>query len=103
MDGLLDGRPAEQLRDRIVALADGNPLFAEEMVRMLVDRGVLRFADGRWELASAVEPVEIPGSVQAVLAARLDTLPADEKRVAQDAAVVGRIFWDVARRPPVGS
>ncbi len=83
------------LADRIIALAEGNPLFVEEMVRMLVDRGVLRFVDGRWELAGAVEQVEIPGSVQAVLAARLDTLPADEKRVAQDAAVVGRIFWDV--------
>jgi tetratricopeptide (TPR) repeat protein len=56
---------------------------------------VLRFADGRWELAGAVEQLEIPDSVQAVLAARLDTLPPDEKRVAQDAAVIGRIFWDV--------
>ncbi len=95
MDGLLDGRLPASLADRIIALAEGNPLFVEEMVRMLVDRGVLRFVDGRWELASAVDQVEIPGSVQAVLAARLDTLPADEKRVAQDAAVVGRIFWDV--------
>ena len=95
MDGLLDGGMPGSLADRIIALAEGNPLFVEEMVRMLVDRGVLRFVDGGWELAGAVDQVEIPGSVQAVLAARLDTLPADEKRVAQDAAVVGRIFWDV--------
>ena len=95
MEGLLDGGVPSALADRIIELTEGNPLFAEEMVRMLVDRGVLRFADGRWELAGAVDQVQIPSSVQAVLAARLDTLPEDEKRVAQDAAVVGRIFWDV--------
>ena len=94
VDGLLgDGVPTD-LRERIVGLADGNPLFAEELVRMFVDRGVLRTVDGRWELAAAVEDVEVPGSIQAVLAARLDGLPAPEKRIAQQAAVVGRIFWD---------
>ena len=76
-------------------LTEGNPLFAEEMVRMLVDRSTLRFNDGRWQLARPVDEVEIPTSVQAVLAARLDALPENEKRVAQDAAVIGRIFWDV--------
>ncbi len=95
MDGLLAGGVPEPLRDRVVALSEGNPLFVEEMVRMLLDRGVLRFANGHWELAGDVAAVDIPPSVQAVLAARLDALPADEKRVAQDAAVVGRIFWDV--------
>jgi tetratricopeptide (TPR) repeat protein len=95
LDALLTGGVPEPLRERIVALSEGNPLFVEEMVRMLLDRGVLRFSDGRWELAGDVAAVDIPPSVQAVLAARLDALPADEKRVAQDAAVVGRIFWDV--------
>jgi class 3 adenylate cyclase/tetratricopeptide (TPR) repeat protein len=94
VDALLAGGMPGDLRRRVVDLADGNPLFAEELVRMFVDRGVLRFTDGRWQLAQPVEDVEIPGSVQAVLAARLDALPAAEKRVAQDAAVVGRIFWD---------
>jgi len=103
MDGLLDGGVPRALGDRIIELAEGNPLFVEEMVRMLVDRGVLRFADGRWELARAVDQVDIPDSVQAVLAARLDTLPADEKRVAQDAAVIGRIFWDVVVAHLAGS
>jgi class 3 adenylate cyclase/tetratricopeptide (TPR) repeat protein len=94
VDGLLAGGLPEPLRSRVVTLADGNPLFAEELVRMFVDRGVLRFADGRWELAQPVDEVEVPGSVQAVLAARLDTLPGPEKQLAQRAAVVGRIFWD---------
>lgn len=94
MDGLLDGGVPSVLGERITQLTEGNPLFAEEMVRMLVDRGTLRFNDGRWQLARPVDEVEIPGSVQAVLAARLDALPHNEKRVAQDAAVIGRVFWD---------
>lgn len=95
VDGLLPGGVPTTLRDRLVARSEGNPLFVEELVRMLVDRGVLRFTDGRWELARDAEEIEIPRSVHAVLAARLDSLPPQEKRVAQDAAVVGRIFWDV--------
>ncbi len=94
MEGLLDGGVPPVLGERITALTEGNPLFAEEMVRMLVDRGTLRFNDGRWQLARPVDEVEIPSSVQAVLAARLDALPENEKRVAQDAAVIGRVFWD---------
>jgi len=94
VDALLAGGLPPALRDRVVTLADGNPLFTEELVRMFVDQGVLRFGDGRWELARPVEEVEIPSSIHAVLAARLDGLPAAEKRAAQNAAVVGRIFWD---------
>ena len=95
VDGLLTGGLPAALRERVVALAEGNPLFAEELVRMFVDRGVLRPADGVWELARPIDEVEVPTSVQAVLAARLDGLPGDEKRLAQNAAVVGRIFWDI--------
>ena len=49
VDGLLPGGLPAPLRDRVVSLAEGNPLFAEELVRMFVDRGVLRYADGAWE------------------------------------------------------
>jgi class 3 adenylate cyclase/tetratricopeptide (TPR) repeat protein len=94
VDGLLGAGVPAALRDRIVEFAGGNPLFTEELVRMFVDRGVVRYADGRWELAAPIEEVEVPTSVQAVLAARLDGLPAPEKRLAQHASVVGRIFWD---------
>jgi tetratricopeptide (TPR) repeat protein len=92
--GLLEGTLPAELRERIVAMADGNPLFTEELVRMLMDRGVLRYVDGGWRLARPVHEVDVPGSIHAVLAARLDALPSGEKRAAQDAAVVGRIFWD---------
>jgi class 3 adenylate cyclase len=95
VDGLLAGGLPASLRERVVGLAEGNPLFAEELIRMFVDRGVLRPADGIWELARPIEEIEVPSSIQAVLAARLDGLPGDEKRLAQSASVVGRIFWDV--------
>jgi class 3 adenylate cyclase/tetratricopeptide (TPR) repeat protein len=105
VEGLLDGALPADLRDRIIATAEGNPLFAEELVRMFIDRGVVRLIDGRWEATSSGGALTIPSSVHAVLAARLDALPAEEKRIAQDAAVVGRIFWDVIvahlRRRPV--
>jgi class 3 adenylate cyclase/tetratricopeptide (TPR) repeat protein len=60
--------------------AGGNPLYAEEFVRLLADRG---------------EPgeVEVPGSVQALIAARLDTLSPERKSLLQDAAVLGKVFW----------
>ena len=95
VDSLLVGGLPAALRGRIVGLADGNPLFAEELIRMFVDRGVLRPADGAWDLVRPIEEIEVPSSVQAVLAARMDGLPGEEKRVAQIAAVIGRIFWDV--------
>jgi class 3 adenylate cyclase/tetratricopeptide (TPR) repeat protein len=95
IDGLLAGGLPAAIRERVVGLADGNPLFAEELIRMFVDRGVLRPAEGAWELVRPVEEIEVPSSVQAVLAARLDGLPGEEKRVAQNAAVIGRIFWDI--------
>lgn len=94
IDGLTEGSVPAPLRARIVDLADGNPLFTEELIRMFIDRGVLRPVDGRWELGSTLDSLEVPGTVQAVVAARLDALPNPEKVVAQDAAVVGRVFWD---------
>ena len=68
------------VRETLLARAGGNPLYAEEFVRMLT-AGV---ADGEMPL---------PGSIQGIIAARLDTLSPDEKAVLQDAAVVGKVFW----------
>ncbi len=59
LGGLLEGGVPAVLRDHIIPRAEGNPLFAEEMVRMLVDRGALRFVDGRWQLAVPVDEIEI--------------------------------------------
>ncbi len=80
-----------ELRSVLLASAGGNPLFAEEYVRMLLDRGLLRAADAGLELAGTELPM--PESVQSIIAARLDALPSEEKLLVQDAAVVGRAFW----------
>jgi class 3 adenylate cyclase/tetratricopeptide (TPR) repeat protein len=95
IDELLDGALPAELRERVVAMANGNPLFTEELVRMFIDQGVLQARDGGWRLVGPVTELTVPGSVQAVLSARLDALDTAEKRVAQEASVVGRIFWDV--------
>jgi class 3 adenylate cyclase/tetratricopeptide (TPR) repeat protein len=75
----------------LLATAEGNPLYAEEYVRMLIDRGHLRHDGGRWRLVADELPV--PESVQGLIAARLDDLPADQKRLLQDAAVLGKVVW----------
>ena len=80
-----------ELRSALLARAGGNPLFAEEYVRMLLDRGLLRSEGSGPELTGSDLP--LPESVQSIIAARLDALPSDEKLLVQDAAVVGRAFW----------
>ena len=77
--------------------SEGNPLFVEEIVRKLIDDGVLRATGAAtWEVAKPTTDVELPRSIQGLIATRLDGLPADEKAVMQDAAVVGRVFWSGA-------
>jgi class 3 adenylate cyclase/tetratricopeptide (TPR) repeat protein len=77
------------LRSFVMERASGNPFFAEEIVRALVDTGVLEGAPGNYRLARPLSSVEVPPTVQAVLAARIDALPAPEKRLLQEAAVIG--------------
>jgi class 3 adenylate cyclase/tetratricopeptide (TPR) repeat protein len=72
----------------------GNPLYCEEITRMLVDRGVVRIGEaGRLELGAPLETLAVPRTIQGLLAARLDVLTGEQKAVLQDAAVVGRTFW----------
>jgi class 3 adenylate cyclase/tetratricopeptide (TPR) repeat protein len=94
LDDLLSGPVAPELKRTIVERSEGNPLYVEEIVRKLIDDGVLRATEAaKWEVARPVGDVELPRSVQGLIAARLDGLPEDEKTVLQDAAVVGRVFW----------
>src|SRR5262245_60533021 len=94
LDDLLTGALTADLVRTIVDLSEGNPLYVEELVRKLIDDGVLRATEAaRWEIARPVEELELPRSIHALIAARLDGLPDDEKAVLQDAAVVGRVFW----------
>ena len=78
--------------DAVGRATGGNPLFLEEMLHMLVEDGLLVERDGRLEALSEVDTLRVPGTVQAVLAARLDLLAQDELAVLQRAAVMGQVF-----------
>jgi class 3 adenylate cyclase/tetratricopeptide (TPR) repeat protein len=73
----------------LIARTEGNPFFLEESVRTLVETGVLVGELGTYRLAQALPTIQVPATVQAVLAARMDRLPPEEKRLLQTAAVVG--------------
>src|SRR5262245_34263813 len=77
------------LTQLLIARTQGNPLFLEEGVRTLVETGVLVGEPGAYRLAHAIPTVQMPATVQAVLAARIDRLPPEEKRLLQTAAVIG--------------
>jgi class 3 adenylate cyclase/tetratricopeptide (TPR) repeat protein len=70
----------------------GNPFFIEEVVQSLVESGHLTGPRGAYRLTTAVEALNVPASVQAVLAARIDRLPEREKQVLQTASVIGKTF-----------
>jgi class 3 adenylate cyclase/tetratricopeptide (TPR) repeat protein len=84
--------PAET-QSALLTKAGGNPLYAEEFIRMLVDRAVLTRRGATWELAAGQDEIPVPETVQALIAARLDTLPPDRKALLQDASVIGKVFW----------
>lgn len=83
--------PAD-LRRLITSHAQGNPFYVEEVLRSLIEEGTLK-KNGEWKVTQNVADVRIPPSVQDVLAARIDRLPPDDKRITQHAAIIGRIFW----------
>ena len=89
--------PPEPLRSLVLARAEGNPFFVEELVRSLAETGALERRNGAWHLGGVGEGTAIPDTVHAVLAARIDRLPPAEKAALQAASVVGRAFSE----PPV--
>jgi class 3 adenylate cyclase/tetratricopeptide (TPR) repeat protein len=91
LDGLLGpDKELEPLRELLIERTSGNPFFLEESVRTLVETNVLSGERGRYRLAMPLSEVQVPGRVQAVLSARIDRLPSDDKRLLQTAAVVGK-------------
>ncbi|MDQ2984067.1 MAG: AAA family ATPase [Actinomycetota bacterium] len=94
LEELVAAEAPAQVRD-LLGRAEGNPLFLEELLGTLIERGALQ--GGRWD--EALVPGEtVPDTVQAVLAARIDLLPPQEKAALQAAAVIGRAFWTGAVR-----
>ncbi len=89
--GLVPGLPQE-LRTQILERAEGIPLYAVETVRMLLDRGALVQEGAVYRPTGTIEALEVPETLHALIAARLDGLNAEERRVLQDGAVLGKTF-----------
>ena len=95
LTGLVPGLPAA-LRGQILDRAEGVPLYAVETVRMLLDRGLLVEEGSAYGVVGEIESLEIPETLHALIAARLDGLSPDERRLLQDAAVLGKTFTQAA-------
>jgi class 3 adenylate cyclase/tetratricopeptide (TPR) repeat protein len=93
LDGLFGGALPEATRDLIVEQGEGNPLFIEELVGTLIDRGVIARVDGGWRVEETPAGLRVPDTVQAVVASRVDLLGPAEKAALQAAGVIGRVFW----------
>jgi class 3 adenylate cyclase/tetratricopeptide (TPR) repeat protein len=91
LDGLVPGLP-ERLRDQILARAEGVPLYAVETVRMLLDRGLLVQDGPVYRPAGEIETLEVPETLHALIAARLDGLAPEERSLLQDGSVLGKTF-----------
>ncbi len=87
------------LRELVVSEADGNPFYIEELIKMLIDSGVIITDSDRWSvepsrLADILADMNVPSTLTGLLQARLDKLVTEERTILQQASVVGRIFWD---------
>ncbi|MFL5942121.1 MAG: ATP-binding protein [Gaiellaceae bacterium] len=91
LDGLVPGLHADT-REQILARAEGVPLYAVETVRMLLDRGLIAQRGSVYEPVGEIGALEVPETLHALIAARLDGLSPEEKRVLQDGAVLGKMF-----------
>jgi class 3 adenylate cyclase/tetratricopeptide (TPR) repeat protein len=91
LGGLVPGLPPD-VTDSILGAAEGVPLYAVETVRMLLDRGLLVEDGPAYRVAGEVESLAVPETLHALIAARLDGLAADERRLLQNAAVLGKTF-----------
>jgi class 3 adenylate cyclase/tetratricopeptide (TPR) repeat protein len=92
-NALGEGELQPELAAYVADASGGNPLFAEELIRILVEDGVLRRENDCWSAVGALSDVAIPPTITALLAARLDRLDPDERLVLQCASVVGKEFW----------
>jgi class 3 adenylate cyclase/tetratricopeptide (TPR) repeat protein len=87
------GRVDDRVLQSITGTAEGNPLFVEELVAMLIEQGVLDRRSQTWRLESEAEELQMPLTIQTLLAARLEQLEHEEREVIQRAAVIGRLFY----------
>ena len=93
LEALIAGGLPESVRHVVVQRAEGNPFFVEELLGMLIDRGILTHQDGTWTCLELPSDFLMPDTIHAVLAARIDLLGPIEKRALQAASGIGRVFW----------
>ena len=84
------GHALTKLKRLLIQRTEGNPFFLEESVRSLIETGVLVGEPGSYRLVRQIADIRVPATVQAILAARIDRLPGEEKRLLQTMAVVGK-------------
>ena len=91
VDQLLAGLDGS-VRERILTAAEGNPLYVEQIASMLVETGAVRLEGDRWVATTSSSELAIPPTVEALVAARLDALDSEERRVIDPASVIGLGF-----------
>ncbi len=80
-------------KELITKHSEGNPFFMEEIIKSFIDEGILVHAGDRWKTTKKVEELKVPSSVEGVIRSRLDKLPLPERKIIQNAAIIGKIFW----------
>jgi tetratricopeptide (TPR) repeat protein len=81
------------VQERLTRTAEGNPLFVEQTLSMLIDGGVLQQSNGQWILTGDLSKIEIPPTISALITARLDGLAPEERTVTERASVIGQSFY----------
>jgi len=85
----------ESLQELVVIGAEGNPFYIEELIKMLVEDGIIITGEEKWQIEpERLAVVDVPDTLTGVLQARLEGLPQEERNTLQQASVVGQIFWD---------
>ncbi|MEA1902835.1 MAG: AAA family ATPase, partial [Actinomycetota bacterium] len=96
---LEEGEIPKELVEFVVDRTDGNPFYVEEIINSLVETGTLSHEGGEWRVEASLIDADVPTSVRGVIAARIDRLEGDRRRVLREASVVGRDFlYEVIRR-----
>jgi hypothetical protein len=91
LTGLVPGLP-DEVRSIILTRAEGVPLYAVETVRMLLDRGLLEREGDVYRPIGRIDTLEVPETLHALIAARLDSLTPEERRLLEDGSVLGKVF-----------